>query len=124
MAPLFVVVFLIIPCSSHQALPPLWTERQDALGFDADLQQLYAAIVHGNARKRKLSEDRLEEEVVDRPAPAPASSPGAPDHLCPPGTADRDTHPTHDRQEDTTEAKMADRPTVQQVQQAKTFSPV
>ncbi|XP_028255611.1 non-homologous end-joining factor 1 [Parambassis ranga] len=103
-----------------KALPLLWTERQDALGFDADLQQLYAAVVHRSARKRKLSEDRCEEEEEeeeeDRPAPALTSPPGAPDRLCPPEPADRDPHPTHVRQEDTSGAKMADRPTVQQHQ--------
>lgn len=51
--------------SSPQTLPLLRSEQQDALGFNADLQQLYAAIVaHGNAgtRKRKLSEERPVEE--------------------------------------------------------------
>lgn len=48
-----------------KTLPLLRSEQQDALGFNADLQQLYAAIVaHGNAgtRKRKLSEERPVEE--------------------------------------------------------------
>lgn len=50
--------------SLHQALPLLCSEQQEALGFDGDLQELYAAIVtHGSARKRKLSEQHSAEEV-------------------------------------------------------------
>lgn len=62
--------------SSHQALPLLRSEQPDALGFDADLQHLYATIVaHGDARghKRKLSE----EDEAPAEEPAVASSQGS-----------------------------------------------
>lgn len=59
---------------SLQALPLLCSEQRDALGFNADLQHLYATVVtaQGNARtrKRKLSEERPAEE--DQP---PAEDP-------------------------------------------------
>lgn len=46
------------PVCCFQALPQLCSEHQDALGFNDDLQHLYAAIVaHGNTRKRKRSEE-------------------------------------------------------------------
>ncbi|XP_060922975.1 non-homologous end-joining factor 1 [Limanda limanda] len=51
-----------------KALPLVCSEQQETLGFDDDLQQLYASIVaHGNTRalKRKLSEERSVQE--DRP---------------------------------------------------------
>ncbi|XP_077959380.1 non-homologous end-joining factor 1 isoform X2 [Gasterosteus aculeatus] len=42
-----------------KALPLLPSEQSEALGFNADLQRLYAAVVaRGNARKRKLSEEQ------------------------------------------------------------------
>lgn len=47
----------------YQALPLLCSGQQDALGFSADLQHLYAAVTaHGNTRKRKLSEEHLVEQ--------------------------------------------------------------
>lgn len=56
-----------------KALPRLRPELQDSLGFDVDLQRLYAAVVthkEAQTQKRKLSEEPAEE-------PKPASSPGA-----------------------------------------------
>ncbi|XP_062236266.1 non-homologous end-joining factor 1 [Platichthys flesus] len=52
-----------------KALPLVCSEQQETLGFDDDLQQLYASIVaHENTRalKRKLSEERSVQE--DPPA--------------------------------------------------------
>ncbi|XP_070711760.1 non-homologous end-joining factor 1 [Pempheris klunzingeri] len=83
-----------------KALPRLCSEQRDALGFDSDLQRLYAAVVaHGNARtqKRKLSEE-------DEP---PAEDPELTSSLGGSVSAE-------DGQEDAAGAKMADRPTVQQ----------
>lgn len=61
----------------YQALPLLCSEQQDTLGFSADLQHLYAAITaHGNARKRKLSEERFVEggqTSTDEPELTPSS---------------------------------------------------
>lgn len=54
----------------QQTLPLLWSEPSDALGFDADLRQLYAATVaHGGARKRKRPEETAAER--DRASPEP-----------------------------------------------------
>ncbi|KAK9524220.1 hypothetical protein VZT92_018076 [Zoarces viviparus] len=78
-----------------KALPLLPSERTDALGFDADLQRLYAAVVARNARKRKLSEETQ----------AAVASSGAGSVICEAG---------EDTPEDTAGAKMADRPAEQQ----------
>ncbi|XP_075950912.1 non-homologous end-joining factor 1 isoform X2 [Anarhichas minor] len=81
------------------ALPLLRSERTDALGFDADLQRLYAAVVAQNARKRKLSEEKQ----------AAVASSGAGSVISEAGE-DR----PEDGPEDTAGAKMADRPAEQQ----------
>nr|XP_040042628.1 non-homologous end-joining factor 1 [Gasterosteus aculeatus aculeatus] len=45
--------------SVNHCLSFLASEQSEALGFNADLQRLYAAVVaRGNARKRKLSEEQ------------------------------------------------------------------
>lgn len=94
-------------------LPLLCSEQQDALGFDADLQQLYAAVVaHGNARKRKRTEDEPAAEepaAVEEPA-ATASAPGSGSTSSEP----TDRKQSHNGQVEASGAKMADRPTVQQ----------
>ncbi|XP_068165643.1 non-homologous end-joining factor 1 [Antennarius striatus] len=88
-----------------QTLPLLCSEQEDSLTFDPNLQHLYAAIVaHGNARKRKLSEE----------APPPA---GGPDLSSSMGeSVGREA--AEDRQQDKQVAppgsKMADKPAVQQ----------
>lgn len=54
-----------VSLSVSQALPHVCSGPQDGLGFDDDLQQLYASVVtHGNARtrKRKLSETHSAKE--------------------------------------------------------------
>ncbi|XP_069020234.1 non-homologous end-joining factor 1 [Embiotoca jacksoni] len=95
-----------------KVLPLLRSEQQDASGFDADLQQLYAAIVaHGNARKRKLSVERSVEEPAATEGAVP-SSPGGGSISSEP--ADKDRNQSHDGQVDTPGAEMADTPTVQQ----------
>ncbi|XP_051283880.1 non-homologous end-joining factor 1 isoform X1 [Dicentrarchus labrax] len=88
-----------------KALPLLCSDQQDALGFDVDLQHLYAAIVaHGNActRKRKLSEeDQLPTEEPDL-----TSSLG--------GSHSSEAAEDGEQSRDAAGAKMVDRPTVQQ----------
>ncbi|XP_068575435.1 non-homologous end-joining factor 1 [Cebidichthys violaceus] len=74
-----------------KAPPLLRSEQTDVLGFDDDLQHLYAAVVARNARKRKPSEEQQ---------PAAASSAG--------GTVSSEPG------EDAAAAKMADRPAEQQ----------
>ncbi|KAK2917303.1 non-homologous end-joining factor 1 isoform X2 [Channa argus] len=101
-----------------KALPLLCSEQPDDLGLDADLQNLYAAVVaQGNARKRKLSEERfddedqtLEEELDLTPSldVGPVIS----------ESAEEEGEQTQNGKEDVTKAKMADRPTVQQSQPA------
>ncbi|XP_018516774.1 non-homologous end-joining factor 1 isoform X2 [Lates calcarifer] len=99
-----------------KALPLVCSEQQDALGFDADLQQLYASVVaHGNApaRKRKLSEERPAEE--DRPAAEePDLTPSLGVGSVSSETAERDRKQSHNGQTDAARAKMADRAAVQQ----------
>ncbi|XP_022063871.2 non-homologous end-joining factor 1 [Acanthochromis polyacanthus] len=92
-----------------KTLPLLSSEHQDALGFDADLQQLYAAVVaHGNARKRKLSEEDDEPTTVVEEPPAVTSTPAS-------GSVEpADRKPSHNGRGETSRAKMADRPAVQQ----------
>lgn len=98
-----------------KTLPLLVSEHQDALGFDADLQQLYAAAVavaHGNAGKRKRSEEEEDEDeptnevIEEKPAvdSTPASGSGE--------AADRKL--SRNGGAETAGAKMADRPAVQQ----------
>ncbi|XP_041821819.1 non-homologous end-joining factor 1 [Chelmon rostratus] len=92
-----------------KALPLLRSEQPDALGFDADLQHLYATIVaHGDARghKRKLSE----EDKAPAEEPAVASSQGVPVSC----EAGEDREQSLDTQVNPAGAKMADRATVQQ----------
>lgn len=75
-----------------KALPLLPCGRTDALGFDGDLQRLYAAVVgHNNARKRKLSSAAEEE----------------PDVAAALGGADIDAGAGEDGPEDAAGAKMA-----------------
>lgn len=96
-----------------KALPLLCSERHHALGFDADLQQLYAAIVAlGNGRKRKLSEERCveEEQPTGNQEPALPSSPGVGSVSS--ELVDRDRKQNQNRQVETSGAKMADRPAV------------
>ncbi|XP_035533630.1 non-homologous end-joining factor 1 [Morone saxatilis] len=89
-----------------KVLPLLCSDQQgQALGFDDDLQRLYAAIVaHGNActRKRKLSEE-------DQP---PTEEPDLTSSL----GGSHSSEATEDGQQsrDAAGAEMADRPTVQQ----------
>ncbi|XP_035005694.1 non-homologous end-joining factor 1 [Hippoglossus stenolepis] len=97
-----------------KALPLVCSEQQETLGFDDDLQQLYASIVaHGNARarKRKLSEERSVQE--DRPPTeerdlTPSLGVGSVSK-----TAERVGEQSHNRA-DATGAAMADGATVQQ----------
>lgn len=85
-----------------KALPLLCSEQPLALGFDADLQHLYAAIVaHGNTRKRKLSEERSVEE----------HQPDVPSSL---GGSSINSEAGEDGPVLAAAAKMADRPAVQQ----------
>ncbi|XP_070786541.1 non-homologous end-joining factor 1 [Enoplosus armatus] len=95
-----------------KALPLLRSEQQDALGFDADLQHLYAAIVaHGNTRKRKLSEERsVEEDQPSAEEPDLTSSLGGSIS----SEAGEAREQNHNRQVAAAGAKMADRPKVQQ----------
>ncbi|XP_054864082.1 non-homologous end-joining factor 1 isoform X1 [Amphiprion ocellaris] len=94
-----------------KTLPLLSSEHQDALGFDDDLQQLYATVVaHGNAGKRKRSEVEEDEPtaaVVKEP-PAVASTPASG------STEPADRKQSHNGRVETAGAKMADRPAVQQ----------
>lgn len=94
-----------------KALPLLCDERPDVLGFDADLQQLYDAIVtHRTTRKRKLSEGRLVEEPKTKeavPSASPAKSVGV-------DTAEGDRKQSHNGQVDKAEAKRAGKQTVSQ----------
>lgn len=94
-----------------KTLPLLCSEQQDALGFDSDLQQLYAAVVvaHGNARKRKLSED---EPAAAAEEPAAASAATGSGSISSSEPADRKQ--SHNGQAEASGAKMADRPAVQQ----------
>lgn len=90
-----------------KTLPLLCSEKPAVLGFDADLQHLYASIVaHGKARKRKLSEERPAEE--DQP---PAEEQ---DVTSSSGGSVISSGGGEDRPVDTAGAKMADRPKVQQ----------
>ncbi|KAM8903058.1 non-homologous end-joining factor 1 isoform 1-T1 [Spinachia spinachia] len=90
-----------------KALPPLPSEQSDALGFNGDLQRLYAAVVaRGNARKRKLSGEQK------TAAAAPSSGTGS----CPrrPGGAAVSSEAGESGTEQRAVSKMADRPAVQQ----------
>lgn len=98
-----------------KALPLLCSEQQEALGFDGDLQELYAAIVsHGSARKRKLSEQHSAEEVeaankepelvLNTSAGGSVSS----------ESADGNEKQTNNRELETHGAKMVNRPKMQQ----------
>ncbi|MEQ2271369.1 hypothetical protein XENORESO_003178, partial [Xenotaenia resolanae] len=59
-------------------LPLLWSEPSDALGFNADLQQLHATIVaYKSARKRKRPEETGAEQ--NRLSPEPPTQTSTPD---------------------------------------------
>ncbi|XP_029942221.1 non-homologous end-joining factor 1 isoform X2 [Salarias fasciatus] len=94
-----------------KALPLLCAERPDVLGFDADLQRLYGAVVtHRTARKRKLPEERVVEELQTEGAAlssSPAKSVGV-------DTAGDDRKQSHNGQVDEAEAKTASKQTVPQ----------
>lgn len=92
-----------------KTLPLLSSDHRDALGFDADLQQLYAAVVaRGNAGKRKRSEEEDEPTAAVEKPPAVASTPAS-------GSVEpADRKPSHNGRVETPGAKMADRPAVQQ----------
>ncbi|XP_030606612.1 non-homologous end-joining factor 1 isoform X2 [Archocentrus centrarchus] len=98
-----------------KALPLFCSEWQNALGFDAELQELYAAVVsHGNARKRKLSEEHSAEEVepaTKEPELISNSPDGASVSSEPAG---KDKKQSNNGEAETRGAKMADRPKVQQ----------
>ncbi|XP_037617416.1 non-homologous end-joining factor 1 isoform X2 [Sebastes umbrosus] len=90
-----------------KALPLLCSEQPDALGFDADLQHLYAAVVaHGNTRKRKLSE---EPSVEEHQPPAEK-----PDVTSSSGGSITNREAAEGGPGDAAGAKMVDRPAVQQ----------
>ncbi|KAF7207166.1 non-homologous end-joining factor 1 [Nothobranchius furzeri] len=107
-----------------QTLPLLWSERSDALGFDSDLQQLYATVVaHRSSRKRKLSSETC--AVEDRPAaekPAETSSAAAAASSSSSAAAAAaaldvrsvSRNQNHDQEVKTTNNKSANRPTTQQ----------
>ncbi|XP_056226577.1 non-homologous end-joining factor 1 [Seriola aureovittata] len=107
-----------------KALPVVSSEQQDAHGFDAELQHLYASVVaHGNARKRRLSEERCveeedeeEEEEEERPAASeePDLTPSAGVGSVRTETAESDRGLRPNGQTEATRAKMADRAAVQQ----------
>uniref|UniRef100_A0A3Q3T0L0 Non-homologous end-joining factor 1 n=1 Tax=Mastacembelus armatus TaxID=205130 RepID=A0A3Q3T0L0_9TELE len=95
-----------------KALPLLCSEQPDDLGFDANLQHLYAAVIaHRSARKRKLSEERFVAEAQtgavepDRSSSSGAASVGS-------EPAEMERH--HNSRMDAATAKMADRHAVQQ----------
>ncbi|XP_075950913.1 non-homologous end-joining factor 1 isoform X3 [Anarhichas minor] len=103
-----------------KALPLLRSERTDALGFDADLQRLYAAVVAQNARKRKLSEEKqaavassggLFDQTQD-----PECTAATTDYYIQTGSviSEAGEDRPEDGPEDTAGAKMADRPAEQQ----------
>ncbi|KAM3857161.1 non-homologous end-joining factor 1 [Diretmus argenteus] len=99
-----------------KALPQVCSGQQEGLGFDADLRDLYTAIVtHGNAlsHKRKLSETHPGPED-DQTAAATAEEP---DLTSTPGdgavSGQPDGDGEGDDEGDAGEAKMADRPAEQ-----------
>ncbi|CAN9498177.1 unnamed protein product [Ophioblennius macclurei] len=95
-----------------KALPLLCAERPDVLGFDADLQQLYGKIVtHRNARKRKLSEERVAGESQIKET-ALTSSPGA--KSVSGKAAEGSSKPSHNGEVDKAEAQKAGKQTVPQ----------
>ncbi|XP_047211911.1 non-homologous end-joining factor 1 isoform X1 [Girardinichthys multiradiatus] len=62
----------------EKTLPLLWSEPSDALGFNADLQQLHATIVaYRSARKRKRPEETGAEQ--NQPLPEPSAQTLTPD---------------------------------------------
>ncbi|RVE75167.1 hypothetical protein OJAV_G00014310 [Oryzias javanicus] len=89
-----------------KALPLLWSESSNDLGFNANLQQLYATVVnHRNTQKRKLSE----EDCSAAEEPDLTSSP--------PASGSLETEPTKkgvQTQEKSSKEKTTDRPPIQQ----------
>lgn len=87
-----------------KALPLLRAEQADALGFNADLQQLYGAVVtHRNARKRRLSEERVEATETSSPAEIVGNE-----------AAEKDLKQSNNVPADKAGAKMADKQTAEQ----------
>ncbi|KAM6958618.1 non-homologous end-joining factor 1 [Tautogolabrus adspersus] len=85
--------------------------QHDTVSFNADLQNLYAAIVaHGNTRKRKHSEGGCVEEEPPPAEPDLPSTLDGPVRSEPGGTGEQ----SQNGKLDTAGAKMADRPSVQQ----------
>ncbi|XP_035984442.1 non-homologous end-joining factor 1 isoform X1 [Fundulus heteroclitus] len=76
----------------HKTLPLLWSEPSDAHGFNADLQQLYAAVVaHRSAQKRKRPEETGAEQ--NQPSPEPPAQASPPDVGGDPTRDDRNKNP-------------------------------
>ncbi|XP_040888298.1 non-homologous end-joining factor 1 [Toxotes jaculatrix] len=94
-----------------KALPLVCSEQQETLGFDTDLQHLYASIAaHGNthAQKRKLSQEGPVEE--SQPATEdPDLTPSLGDGSVSRQTAERDRGQSHSGQTDAAGSTMADR---------------
>ncbi|XP_058478039.1 non-homologous end-joining factor 1 isoform X1 [Solea solea] len=102
-----------------KALPPLLSEQKDALGFDADLQGLYASVVaHGTerAQKRKLSEERRVDDNDEEPDLTPSLGVGSVSGE----TVECDQERDRNGQTEEAGAKMAERATVQQSRPART----
>ncbi|XP_071335813.1 non-homologous end-joining factor 1 [Trachinotus anak] len=96
---------------------PLVCSEEAALGFDADLQHLYASVIAHRTtltRKRKLSEEHSVEEEQPPAAEEADLAPSLGVGSVSRETAERDREQSHNGQTDTTTAKMADRATVQQ----------
>ncbi|MED6269626.1 hypothetical protein CHARACLAT_001466, partial [Characodon lateralis] len=63
---------------TFSTLPLLWSEPSDALGFNANLQQLHATIVaYRSARKRKRPKETGAEQ--NQPSPEPSAQTLTPD---------------------------------------------
>lgn len=94
------------------ALPQLCAERPEALGYDADLQRLYGALIAcRNTRKRQPSEEHAAKEP-EAEEEALAESPAAKSVIEDAAKEDR-TQSLNGRQ-GSPGAKMADKPTAQQ----------
>uniref|UniRef100_A0A1A7WH06 Non-homologous end-joining factor 1 n=1 Tax=Iconisemion striatum TaxID=60296 RepID=A0A1A7WH06_9TELE len=95
-----------------QTLPLLWSERSDALGFDSDLQQLYATVVaHRGSRKRKPSSELSAVEdrpAAEKPAEISSSSSSSSD------VRSVSRSQNHNQEVKTSNIKTTNRPTTQQ----------
>lgn len=96
-----------------KTLPLLLSERQDSLGFDADLQRLYAAVVsHHTApsRKRRPSEESSAEDQ-DRPPTETTSALGVePTDQKTAPEEEKASRPKGQQSVSTTSTSSADRP--------------